>query len=254
MRIKVRGTARNEMAEDMMAQSAPAPRAMRLKKRRMAAVERKASVRQYAFQAVFEIPGVLTIKPSGDEKKVAISSDKFEPLLKVKTVPKLDPTAFLYAKFTHSKKATPLLPGAVALYRDGTFTGNGFLPLVNAGEEHALGFGADDAVKVTRAQIKRTKGEEGVFTTSKIDERRYQIKVINRHQTQIDVEVLDQIPFSVNQKVVVRLLPTSTKPSRENIKDKRGILAWDFKLGSGSEKQIKLDYTITWPGDKRLSR
>ena len=251
---KVRGMARNEMrSEDMMA-AAPAPRIVEQKKKRQVARQRRASIRQYAFQAVFDIPGLTSILPTGDEKKVAISSDEIGPELKIKTVPKINATAFLYAKFTHDKKATPLLPGSVALYRDGTFTGNSHMPLINAGDEYELGFGADDAVKVVRSEIKRTKGQAGVFTSSKTDEQRYNIKITNLHQTAIDVEVIDQIPFSVNEKIVVRLLPSSTKPSRQNIKDKRGILAWDFKLGQGQEKLINLDYTITWPADRTLSR
>ncbi len=250
---KVRGMARKEMmSEDLMA-AAPAP-VLEQKRKRYAARQRGASIRQYAFQAVFDIPGRISILPTGDEKKVAISSDKIDPRLIIKTVPKINTTAFLYAKFTHDKKATPLLPGSVALYRDGTFTGNGHLPLVNAGDEYELGFGADDAVKVVRSEVKRTKGQAGVFTSSKTDEQRYIVKITNLHQSAIDVEVIDQIPFSVNEKIVVRLLPSSTKPSRQNIKDKRGILAWDFKLEQGREKLINLDYTITWPADRTLSR
>ncbi len=146
------------------------------------------------------------------------------------------------------------MPGSVALYRDGTFTGNSSLPLVPAGDQYELGFGADEAIKVVRNEIKRTKGKEGVWTTSKVDTQRYIIKITNLHDSAIDIEVRDQIPYSVNEKVVVRLLPSSTKPSRQNIKDKRGILAWDFKLEAGKDREIKLDYTISWPADKKLRR
>ena len=249
---RLRSMAREE--DKMESALAPAPVVQLKKSKRKVAVERRARVRQYAFQAVFDIPGLMSVLSTGDEKKVAISSDKMNPVIKIKAVPKLNTTAFIYASFTHDKTATPLLPGAVALYRDGTFSGNGHMPLINAGDEHALGFGVDDAVKIVRSEVKRTKGEAGVFTSSKTDEQRYIIKVTNLHQTPVDVEITDQIPFSVNEKIIVRLLPSSTKPSRQNIKDKRGILAWDFKLQPGAEKQIKLDYTITWPADKRLRR
>ena len=46
-------------------------------------------------------------------------------------------------------RGTPILPGQVSLFRDGTFVGNGRLPLLSPGEEHELGFGVDDAVRVT---------------------------------------------------------------------------------------------------------
>jgi uncharacterized protein (TIGR02231 family) len=252
---RTRGMVAQEMApmEDKM-MAAPAPRMMKSKKRRVRALIRQAKVRHYTFQAVFDIPGRISVASKGIEKKVAINKVKIIPELKIKTVPKLNATAFLYAKFTHDKKAVALLPGRVALYRDGTFTGNGSLPLVPAGDDFELGFGADEAVKVERNEVRRTKGKEGVWTTSKIDTQRYVIKVKNLHQTPLKVEVRDQIPYSVNEKVVVRLLPSSTKPSRQNIKDKRGILAWDFTLGAGGEKQIKLDYTISWPAEKHLQR
>jgi len=246
---------RGMIAQEMLPMAAPAPRmALKKSRRRVRALHRRAKTRNYAFQAVFEIAGKITILPKGHEKKVVINSEKIVPALKVKTVPKLNRTAFLYAKFTHKKEATPLLPGSVALYRDGTFAGNSALPLVPAGDDVELGFGADEAIKVVRNEIKRTKGKEGVWTTSKVDTQRYVIKVTNLHQSAMAIEVWDQIPFSVNEKVVVRLLPTSTKPSRQNIKDKRGILAWDFKLEAHKEKQIKLDYTISWPADKKLQR
>ncbi len=246
---------RGMMAQEMIPMAAPAPRmALKRSRRKVRALHRGAKIRKYAFQAVFEIAGKITILPKGHEKKVVINSEKIAPVLKIKTVPKLNSTAFLYAKFTHDKQATPLLPGSVALYRDGTFAGNSALPLVPAGDEVELGFGADDAIKVVRNEIKRTKGKEGVWTTSKVDTQRYVIKVTNLHQRAMDVEVWDQIPYSVNEKVVVRLLPASTKPSRQNIKNKRGILAWDFKLEANKEKQIKLDYTISWPADKKLRR
>ncbi|MCP4937000.1 MAG: mucoidy inhibitor MuiA family protein [bacterium] len=250
---KERGGVSNEMRSEDTMEAAPAP-VVEQKKKRVFARQRRASIRQYAFQAVFDIPGLISILPTGDEKKVAISSDYIDPMLKIKAVPKINTTAFLYAKFTHDKKATPLLPGSVALYRDGTFTGNSHMQLVNAGDEYELGFGGDDAVKVVRSEVKRTKGQAGVFTSSKTDERRYIIKISNLHQTAIDVEVIDQIPFSVNEKVVVRLLPSSTTPSRQNIKEKRGILAWDFRLPPSDKKSINLDYTITWPADRTLSR
>lgn len=229
-----------EAAPEPVMAAAPAP-------------ESQAQVHQYAFQAVFEIPGLVTIPTTGDEKKVAISAEAIKPRLKLQAVPKLNESAYLYAEFELDAKSTPLLPGAVALYRDGTFTGNGDLPLVNAGDKHALGFGADEAVKVKRYEVKRQKGQTGLITTSKVDELRYNIEVTNLHDMPVDMVVIDQIPYSVNEQVEVKLLPTSSKPSRENVEGRRGILAWDFPLQAGEKRVINLDYTLSWPSDREIT-
>lgn len=218
------------------------------------ATEAAAAVQQFAFQAVFDIPGVVSVPTTGDEKKVAVSTDAITPKLKLQTVPKLNDNAYLYAEFEHDTKAVPLLPGEVALYRDGTYTGTGSLPHVIAGgDKFALGFGADEAVKVKHFEVKRQKGETGLITTSQVDERRYGIEVTNLHDMPVDMVVIDQIPYSVNEQVVVKLLPTATKPSRENVEERRGILAWDFPLKAGEKRTLNLDYTIAWPAGRDIT-
>ena len=54
-----------------------------------------------------------------------------------------------------------MLPGPVALFRDSTFVGNGQLPLLAPGEEHELGFGVDDLIRVRHAIAEQTRGESG---------------------------------------------------------------------------------------------
>ena len=74
---KTRGMVAQEMAPMEDAMAAPAPRMMlRKPKRKLRARQRQARVRNYAFQAVFDIPGKITILPKGHEKKVAINSEK----------------------------------------------------------------------------------------------------------------------------------------------------------------------------------
>ena len=92
--------------------------------------------------------------------------------------------AFLYAKMTMAR-GTPILPGQVSLFRDGTFVGNGRLPLLAPGEEHELGFGVDDAVRVKHAIAEEKRAETGIITSSKTDTRNYRITVKNLHERPI---------------------------------------------------------------------
>ena len=134
--------------------------------------------------------------------------------LSARTVPKLDPNAYLTAAFTVIGE-TPLLPGPVTLYRDGVYMGQGYLPMLSPGEETKLGFGVDDLVKVKRAEVTRIKGEEGLITTSNVDTRAYDLTVKNLHDFPLDVTVIDQMPFSTNEDVTVATLSGMTPPSTE---------------------------------------
>ena len=111
------------------------------------------------FQALYAIPGRVSVDNTGTAKNVRIGTQEIEAQLSARAVPKLDPTAYLTAGFTLNGES-PLLPGTAMLYRDGVFMGQGWLPLLSPGEETRLGFGADDLVKVKRQEVKRERGEE----------------------------------------------------------------------------------------------
>jgi uncharacterized protein (TIGR02231 family) len=217
-----------------------------------AMAEEEAVARTHPFHAIFSVPGKVSIGDTGEVKKVRLAEARnFKPELVVRAVPKADPAAYIYASFVHDA-GPALLPGGVALYRDGVFVGTGKLPLVNAGQKHDLGFGIDEAVKISRDEIKRSKGKEGIIISGNIDERYFKTRVRSYHKMPVKVIIVDQVPYSTNEEIRVEMLSSSTPPSRKNLKDKRGILAWDFDLDGGSSKSIHLNYKISWPKDMRI--
>ena len=155
------------------AKSAPAPAPVQ-------AEEVRAAVETQAFQAIYAIAGRVTVPATGEAKRVQIDEAQLEPALTVRTVPKREQKAFLYAKVAMAR-GTPVLPGQVSLFRDGTFVGNGRLPLLAPGEEHELGFGVDDSVRVRHTIAEEKRAETGIITSSKTDTRSYRIAVKNLH-------------------------------------------------------------------------
>ena len=212
--------------------------------------ERGAGVETAPFQAVFKVPDRLTIPPTGEPKRVLLQDDKIEPGLTVRTVPSRDARAYLYAKLV-LPKGSPLLPGAVALFRDGTFVGTGSLPVLAPGETHELGFGADDQVRVRHAITDEKRGETGLISSARTDSRNYRITIKNMHERAVDLVVHDQIPVSNNDDIKVDLIgPTS--PTRRDIDDKRGVLAFEGKLEPEEERVIEFGYRVTWPGSRGI--
>jgi len=212
--------------------------------------EVRARIEMQAFQAVYAIAGRVAVPSTGEMKRVQIDDLALDPTLTVRTVPKAEQKAYLYAKLT-TARGTPLLPGTVALFRDATFVGNGRLPLLAPGEEHELGFGVDDMVRVRHAIIEDKRGETGLISTSKTDVRNYRITVKNLHQRPIQLSVLDQIPVSQNDAIKIEL-QGRTAPTRRDVEDKRGVLAWDMSLTPDEEKAVEFGYRVSWPGAKRV--
>ena len=214
-------------------------------------VQRQAEVEIAGFQALYAIAGRVAVDNTGTAKKVRIGTDGIDAKLSAESVPKLDPNAYLTAAFTLAGE-TPLLPGPVMLYRDGVFMGQGGLAMLSPGEETRLGFGADDLIKVKRIEVKRNRGEEGLITSSNIDERAYDITVKNLHDFAVPVTILDQMPVSNVEDITVETLPGMTPPTAKDYEKKRGVLAWQFDLAPKAEKVLKHGFKITWPKDMQV--
>ena len=208
-----------------------------------------AKVETAPFQAIFSVPGRADIDTTGEAKNLMISEADFDVSLRIKTVPKKQLKAFLYATIKRTGE-TPLLPGPVVLFRDGTFVGKGHLPLI-AGESHELGFGADDLVRIKYAILQEKRGETGLISTTRTDDRNYKLTITNLHKQKIDVTVLDQMPVARDERIQVELTGR-TRPTKKDVDDKRGLLAWDFTLKLEEEKVIDFGYVVKWPSDKQI--
>ena len=216
------------------------------------AVEQQAAAEISGFQVVFRLPGRVSLGAGEGAKGLRVSSANIAPDLAVRAAPVLDPTAFLEASFKQTEDA-PLLPGRVAIYRDGVFVGRGHMAAAAKDETVRLGFGADEKVKIERNVLKRNEGSAGlIVTTSKTDERSFKTTVRNGHDFPIRIAIEDQLPVSENEDIVVEMLPSTTPPSATNIRDKRGVLEWAYEAKAGEVKDINFAWRIRWPKDKSV--
>ncbi|MCG2629111.1 mucoidy inhibitor MuiA family protein [Bradyrhizobium sp. WYCCWR 13023] len=204
------------------------------------------------FQATFKIPGRVSLGAAEGAKSLRIAAMSVPADLAVRAAPVQDPTAFLEASFKQTDDTT-LLPGKVAIYRDGIFVGRGKLAGSAKDDIVRLGFGADDKVKVERAVLKRNEGSAGLLvTTSKTDERAFKTTVRNGHDFPIHVAIEDQLPVSENDEIVVEMLPATTPPTAKDIRDKRGVLEWSFDAKPGEVRDINFAWRVRWPKDKSM--
>lgn len=202
------------------------------------------------FEATFAVAGKTSVAGNGDAKRVLLAEDELEPKISTRTAPKVDTNAYLYATFT-LLKGTPLLPGRVYLFRDGTFVGSNDLPLLAPGVDHDLGFGVDDQIKVKYVVLEEKRGETGLISTSRVDNRNFRVTAKNLHERAIDIKIIDRVPVSKNQDIKVEYTGKAT-PSTEALNDRRGVIAFDAELEPDEEKAIEYGYRVTWPAAKSI--
>jgi uncharacterized protein (TIGR02231 family) len=126
------------------------------------------------------------------------------------------------------------------------------LPILSPGEKHELGFGVDDLIRVKHSLVEEKRGETGLISTSRTDVRMFKISVKNLHERTMAVSVLDQIPVSNNADIKVELIGRST-PTKSEVDDRRGVLAWDLKVDANDEAVVDFGYRVIWPSAKTIT-
>jgi uncharacterized protein (TIGR02231 family) len=216
------------------------------------AEEREAEVDSGGFQVLFHIGDRVSIAADEGAKSFRLSSTRIAPELLVRATPALDATGFLEASFKHDEDA-PLLPGRIAIYRDGIYVGRGQMTLTAKEQPVRLGFGADDKVRIERTVVSRSEGATGIITTSKTDQREFKIAVRNGHDAAIRMAIEDQLPVSEIDDVKVEMLAGSTAPTERDVRGRRGVVAWNLELGPGEARDIRFGWRVRWPSDKSVT-
>ena len=210
-----------------------------------------AQLQASAYTAAFKAAGRVTLASDGSQKSFVLGRVVVQPSLSVKTAPSVDPVAYVEAHFVDSEDA-PILPGQVALIRDGAFVGEGRVGFVAPGDGVDLGFGGDDKVKVDRAPVNRKENEPTWYNQTKIETREFVTNVKNLHAFPVKVQLIDRTPISENTAIVVELAPATTPPTDKQVGDKRGVMSWTLDLKPGEAKDVRLAYRMKWPADREI--
>jgi uncharacterized protein (TIGR02231 family) len=218
---------------------------------KFAAEEQAASADTSGFQVIYRIPGRISIASNEGVKNFRIASSAIAPALLVRATPSVDATAFLEANFKHAEEA-PLLPGPVAIYRDGAYVGRSQMAMTAKDENVRLGFGADDGVKIIHGTVRQVEGSTGLITTSKTEQREFKTSIRNGHDTPVRIIVEDRVPVSENDDVKVELLPATTPPTEKDVRNRRGVMAWSLDFAPGEAKELRIAWLVRYPSDKTV--
>ncbi|MFN8358366.1 MAG: mucoidy inhibitor MuiA family protein [Candidatus Kapaibacterium sp.] len=197
------------------------------------------------YSTMFDIPSKATIPSDNIAHKVMITKLKLASEFGYSCTPKLSLNVYLKATIKNTSD-TPILPGTMSIFSDRDYISQSSLPFISPSETFAASIGVDPSITIHRSRLTETKNT-GVFTKNRVLEYKYQyVLQNNRKKDTIQVEVLDQMPVSQHEKIVIEQLEPTVK---DNPVSPQGVITWKHTLKPNEKKDWKLHFSIEYPVD-----
>lgn len=191
-----------------------------------------------------KVEGRVTLPSDGRPVMVQLFSFTSDAETELVCAPELDEKAFLRARATHTG-ASPLLAGPVELVRDHGAVGWSKLLFVAPGERFELGFGPDEAVRITRRPQSEVRNDpiDGYHHQT----THVQLFLSNLEPSPREVSVLERMPVSEVEHVKVSLLADHCTPVPRV--DDDGFCRWPVSLEAYGHARLRLAFRVsTAPG------
>ncbi|MGB5067209.1 MAG: DUF4139 domain-containing protein [Albidovulum sp.] len=193
----------------------------------------------------YRYPTPVDLRSGVDALRLRLDTLTVSPELRAVAVPSQDETAYLMADITNTTGEI-ILPGSAMLYLDGALVGRSELPLTAAGAKAEIGYGPIDGMRLTRTVPNRSEGGRGIIATTNQRDELAMITVENLTGQAWPLRVIDLIPYSEQDDLVVtyKATPPATTVDADG---KRGMLSWDMDIGAGETREIRLEHSVSWP-------
>lgn len=205
-----------------------------------------ATVSDNQMNVLYELNYNQTIVSQEKEQYVILDKKNIEANYKYHTVPKLNNQVFLMA-FVKNWQNLNLISGEANIYFEDNYIGKANITSNYVKDEFPISLGVDERIVVKRIKIEDKTAQKS-FNSNKWETESYEISIRNNTKENIELEVLDQIPLSENQKIIVKTL---------NIGDgdfdtKTGSILWNRKINSGASEKINFSYEVKYPKEMQI--
>lgn len=184
----------------------------------------------------FVAPAVGRVLSGGEVHRVPVGQLQLENRLTYVALPQRCSSAYLCAELTNPPDKWPLLPGTAHLFRDGGYVGAETFEYVGPGASFQLSLGLDERVPIQRELVTQKTESD----TTDCDLSAYRLTIHNPFDHVIDVTVVEQIPISRSEEVVVQI--TRAQPLA-NLGEK-GQCQWLIQLAPQTSEHIFYEYEI----------
>ena len=195
---------------------------------------------------LYTFKGPQQIKTGKEDQKILVNTITMPAEFIYHTVPKKDQTAYLIAKIPQWEQYD-LLTGQASIFFEETYVGNTTINPKVVSDTLLLSMGRDELISIERKSIKEVSSTK-LLGTSKREVKVFEINIKNNKKSEARIEVLDQIPVSRQNDIIVELeSQDGAEYTAEN-----GRLKWILTLKPGESKKIRFSYTLKYPANQQI--
>jgi uncharacterized protein (TIGR02231 family) len=194
--------------------------------------------------------GRVTVPADGRGIAVELAKVTRKASYAYETVPKLFP--FVYHRVRLDNPFSfPMLPGPLAIYRDGGFAARTRVKQRAPGEPITVSLGVDNQLQVHRWTKEEKRYKAGTFGSTQKLKHRYEVQVGNWTKRRRVILIKENIPVSQNKDIKVYLDKQAAKPYKWNKAD--GIVTYRLVIPPRSKKKITVAYTVELPKNYKVT-
>jgi uncharacterized protein (TIGR02231 family) len=203
-----------------------------------------------AYNVSFSVPGRSDIPADGRDHRVILRQENLDANVVHRTVPGIDPRAFLTA-VTTSPQDYPLLAGRVRVFAGGAYLGSYRLEETGPGVELTIPFGVDNRVEVIRVPEPDMKSSEGWSGKQRQVHKHERTILHSLMDHGITLILEDRLPVSEDERIEVEM-GKETTPGYKESERRPGVKIWTLDLAAGEKREIVLDYSVRYPRELNL--
>jgi len=195
--------------------------------------------------ATFTAPRRESVDGAGRARSISLARYALKAAVTRTSAARVDPAAYLTATLQNDT-GVPLLPGLARVTVGDEFVGRAPLTATPPGGELKLAFGADARVEVERRVLERRHETAGIISKDDVIRYRVRTTVKNRYATSTTVRLLDLVPVSRDEAIVVKVLDGTTPATRED-PERPGVRITELTLQPKEERVLELRYEVRFP-------
>ena len=213
-----------------------------------------AEIASSEFAASFSVPQSVDLASGRDPRRVLILQGTLTGKLSRYTSPRFSQNVFVTGDVTNTLEAA-LLAGPADVYvesasagargKTSNFVGKELLKAVVTGQEFPVHLGIDQDIKVTHKLEKKEYLTKDGAPVRKI-RFHYLATLESFKKSAVDIKLQDRIPISAMKEIRVTNVDIEPKPAEER---EDGILTWNLAPAPKQKIEIRIAYTIEFPGD-----
>jgi uncharacterized protein (TIGR02231 family) len=189
---------------------------------------------------VYELPGTVSIPSATEPHPITLTEESFDS----KRLHFWNAYAMqeVVAQDEITNGESILLPGSVKVYAAGDFIGQTYLEMIAPREKLRLGTRTAYDIKAEKKLVLKDTEKAGISRGKRRREYKYRLTLKSFAKERVDVKVVDRIPYSNSDKVIVSL----QGPSVVYEKSELGVIEWKVVIEPAKELNIDYGYAVEW--------